>query len=223
MWPSIRSRRTRGKITMEWQFCKLMRYLNWELIGNLISFFHFTNVSQETILWSVRATQLDNDLPHPATQRWSEELTVNPDRVEVETHSLLEAGKYHTHTYILTHTPSFDLIQNQIEYVYYKWKLKTALLVNYRRTSPDFKYINPDSWMPHSTTLSWYPIYGKCHTTYTDYQPRKVYIDISLCTWRWRRLHLIQYCNKYSIFSFFHCLSFFLSPTDDSVAIHVPK
>ena len=100
---------------------------------------------------------------------------------------------------------------NQIEYFYYKWKLKTALLVNYRRTSPDFKYINPDSWMPHSTTLSWYPIYGKCHTTYTDYQPRKVYIDISLCTWRWRRLHLIQYCNKYSIFSFFHCLSFSLS------------
>ena len=122
-------------------------------------------------------------------------------------------------------------MQKQIEYFYYKWKLKTALLVNYRRTSPDFKYINPDSWMPHSTTLSWYPIYGKCHTTYTDYQPRKVYIDISLCTWRWRRLHLIQYCNKYSIFSFFHCLSFSLSlslslsfsPTDDSEAIHVPK
>ena len=78
---------------MEWQFCKLMRYLNWELIGDLILFFHFTNVSQETILWSVRATQLDNDLPHPATRRWSEELTVNPDRVEVETHLLLEAGK----------------------------------------------------------------------------------------------------------------------------------
>ena len=117
----------------------------------------------------------------------------------------------HVHTYINT------------EIFYYKWKLKTALLVNYRRTSPDFKYINPDSWMPHSTTLSWYPIYRKYHATYTNRKPRKLSLDISLCTRWWRRLRLIQYCNKYSIFSFFHCLSFFLSPTDDSVAIHVPK
>ena len=42
-------------------------------------------------------------------------------------------------------------------------EVQTTLLVNYRRTSPDFKYINPDSWMPHSTTLSWYPLYGKCY------------------------------------------------------------
>ena len=88
----------------------------------------------------------------------------------------------HTHTYMTT--PSFDLMQNQIEYFYYKWKLKTALLVNYRRTSPDFKYINPDSWMPHSTTLSWYPIYRKYHATYTNRKPRKLSLDISLCT-RW--------------------------------------